>query len=134
MIVVDTNVIASLFISGPETLNAKCVLQRDSEWSAPLLWRSEMQNVLSKYMRRDGMAIEKAVGIMQNSRTLPGPREYESSPESVLGLVASSSCSAYDCEFVALAQQLEVPLVTADIRILRDFPGIVVALREFARR
>ena len=39
-------------------------------------------------------------------------------------LVKGSNCSAYDCEFVALAQYLDVPLITADKKILREFPDI----------
>jgi len=46
-------------------------------------------------------------------------REYEVSSARILGLVAASQCSAYDCEFVSLAQDLDVPLVTADGRVLR---------------
>ena len=44
----------------------------------------------------------------------------------VLDLVHDSGCSAYDCEFVALALMLEIPLVTEDKRILRSFPDTAV--------
>jgi predicted nucleic acid-binding protein len=40
----------------------------------------------------------------------------------VLRLVQQSKCSAYDCEFVALARSLNVPLITMDKQILKDFP------------
>jgi predicted nucleic acid-binding protein len=43
-------------------------------------------------------------------------------------LVNSSSCSAYDCEFVALAQYLDIPLITEDKKILRDFPSATKSL------
>ena len=39
----------------------------------------------------------------------------------VLALAASSNCSAYDCEFVALADYLDVPLVTADRKLKTRF-------------
>jgi predicted nucleic acid-binding protein len=58
-------------------------------------------------------------------------REYTVPSASVLGLVPNSSCSAYDCEFVALAKQLSVKLVTEDKRILAEFPEIAVALKYF---
>jgi len=38
-------------------------------------------------------------------------------------LAASSGCSAYDCEFVAAAQQLDAPLVTADRALRKGFPA-----------
>jgi len=50
----------------------------------------------------------------------------------VLDLVASSTCTAYDCEFVALARELAVPLVTTDKQILRDFPAIARPLAGYA--
>lgn len=46
----------------------------------------------------------------------------------VLELVRASDCSAYDCEFVALAAQLDTRLVTMDKKLLRAFPARAVAL------
>jgi predicted nucleic acid-binding protein len=49
----------------------------------------------------------------------------------VLELASRSGCSAYDCEFVALAQDLEVPLVTNDRQILKAFPTIAISPSAF---
>ena len=49
-------------------------------------------------------------------------------------LDTSSTCSAYDCEFVALARQLSVKLVTQDKKLLREFPDTAVSLDEFLLR
>ena len=49
MIVVDTNVISYLLLPTPMTAAAEGLYQYDSEWSAPLLWRSELRNVLALY-------------------------------------------------------------------------------------
>lgn len=59
-------------------------------------------------------------------------REYTVVVDHVLRLAGGSGCSAYDCEFVGLAQDLGVPLVTADRRVLRAFPSDTVALDVFA--
>jgi predicted nucleic acid-binding protein len=48
--------------------------------------------------------------------------------EAVLQLVRDSDCSAYDCEFVALAVQLDTRLVTMDGKLLRAFPERVMSL------
>jgi predicted nucleic acid-binding protein len=40
-------------------------------------------------------------------------------------------CSAYDCEFVALVQDIGVPLVTVDRQVLRAFPNVAISLDEF---
>lgn len=50
-----------------------------------------------------------------------------------MALAASSACSAYDCEFVALAKDLDIPLVTADKQILTQFPDVAVSLATFVR-
>lgn len=57
--------------------------------------------------------------------------EYAVSSTNVMRLVTKSSCSAYDCEFVALAQDLDISLVTTDKRILKAFPKTAVSLDEF---
>ena len=59
--------------------------------------------------------------------------EYSVVSHRVLQLATDSGCTAYDCEFVALAQDLRVPLVTTDGKILRAFPTVAVSLEAFAR-
>ena len=133
MIVADTNLIAYLLIHGNETPLAEQVFAKDSEWIAPLLWRSEMQNVLALYIRQQTITLSQAIQIMSAAQTLMQTGSYQTTAEKVLTLVATSSCSAYDCEFVALAQDLQLPLVTSDKRILRDFPQTAVSLFQFSQ-
>lgn len=58
-------------------------------------------------------------------------REYSVVSHYVLSLAAQSGCSAYDCEFVALAKDLRVPLVTTDRQVLKAFPAVVIAPSGF---
>jgi predicted nucleic acid-binding protein len=58
-------------------------------------------------------------------------REFEIVSFHVLELVASSGCSAYDCEFVTLAEDLGTSLVTIDKKVLNEFPQVAVSLDEF---
>ena len=51
--------------------------------------------------------------------------------EQVLQLATSSRCSAYECEFVAAAPQLGVPLVSEDRAIVAAFPDLARSLDQF---
>ena len=131
MIVVDTNVLVYLLLPGERTEQAERVLRRDPVWAAPLLWRSEFRNVLAVYMRQGRLSLDQALQLMDNAEILVQGREYTVSSVRVLGLVAGTRCSAYDGEFVALAQDLGVPLVTSDTRLLAEFPATVIAMDMF---
>jgi len=51
-----------------------------------------------------------------------------------LELAYRTQCSAYDCEYVALAQELDVPLVTADKQLVAAFPKTAVSLEKFVKK
>lgn len=131
MIVVDTRVLAYLLVPGERTFQAKAVLRRDPEWRAPLLWRSEFRNILFLYMRQKLLTREQTLELVDQAEQLLRGREYLVSSSSVLSLAAQSTCSAYDCEYVALAQDLSTTLVTTDNDVLRSFPHIAVSLDHF---
>lgn len=131
MIVVDTNIVSYLYLTGERSQQAEQVLLKDPEWAAPLLWRSEFRNVLALYIRQGLLTLADAQQIMGEAMDLMQEREYEIGSIPVLNLVAGSTCSAYDCEFVALAQVLGIPLITADRRILDQFPDLAVSLDAF---
>jgi predicted nucleic acid-binding protein len=133
MIVADTNVIAYLFIPGVHTKFAENALRQDQNWATPLLWRSEFRNVLAGYIRRRLMPFDIAVQIMEQAESLLKKLEHSVSSFKVLELIARSKCSAYDCEFVALAQDLNVPLITTDNQILNSFPDLTVSLKSFSQ-
>ena len=130
MIVVDTNIIAYLYLPGDFTALAEELLENDPEWAAPVLWRSEFRNILAGYMRRKSLDYEVARSLLREAESLMGGAEYEVDSRRVLELVRDSDCSAYDCEFVALAMSLGVKLVTMDTKLLRAFPNVAVALAD----
>lgn len=131
MIVADTNLLIYLYVQGQRTEESESVLQQDALWTVPLLWRSEFRNVLIGLVRTNALPLEKALAIIdEGERWLTG-HEYSVVSRQVLELAHRSGCSAYDCEFIALAQDLEVPLVTNDRQILKAFPTIAVSPSAF---
>lgn len=127
MIVVDTNVVAYLFLRGEFAARAEVWLKLDRDWIAPMLWRSEFRNVLAGCLRRKQLTFETALEIQREAQALLIGNEHEVDSQRVLELVRDSDCSAYDCEFVSLAMRLGVKLLTADRKVLNAFPLHTVA-------
>lgn len=128
MIVVDSNVLAYLYLPGEYTAAAEALLEHDPDWVAPVLWRSEFRNILAGYSRRGNLSFEQAYALQSEAEDLLRGAEYEVDSHSILELVRDSECSAYDCEFVALAMKLGTKLITMDGKVLRSFPNIAVSL------
>ena len=122
MIVVDVNVLAYLLIPGKYTKAAEQQLEQDPAWVVPRLWRSEFRNILANYLRANQMDLADAAVIFQRAAELVGAEEYEVETTDVLRLSKESKCSAYDCEYVALAEFLDLVLVTADGKLAKAFP------------
>ena len=127
MIVVDTNVIAYLFLRGDFASRAEAWLREDRDWVAPVLWRSEFRNLLGGYLRRKQLTFEAVREVQREAEALLIGSEHEVDSQRVLELVRDSDCSAYDCEFVSVAMRLGVKLLTADGKVLRAFPQHTVA-------
>lgn len=131
MIVVDSNIIGYLYLTSARSSQAEQLLRKDAQWAAPLPWRSEFRNVLALYLRKRFLSLEAAQEIMDEAISLMVGQEYEVVSSQVLSLVAKSTCSAYDCEFVALARDLGVSLVTVDQQVLDQFPQVAVPLEKY---
>ena len=131
MIVVDTNVIAYLTLPSPYTETAEQLYRSDPEWAVPLLWRGEFRNVLAFHIRKRLIDFEQALALQTEMEDLFQGQEYEVPSLDVLTLIAQSRCSAYDCEYVALAQGLRCPLVTMDRKLAAAFPETVTLLTEY---
>ncbi len=127
MIVVDSNVLVYLYLPGEYTADAEALLESDPEWAAPILWRSEFRNILAGYMRRKALTFDQAYAVQCEAENLLAGSEFEVDSHAVLELVRDSECSAYDCEFIALATKLNTKLVTMDKKVLRAFPKLSMA-------
>lgn len=128
MIVVDTNVVAYLYLPSEFSARAEALMELDADWAAPVLWRSEFRSILAGYLRRNALGLEQAIALQTEAESLLAGNEHEVESRRVLELVRDSDCSAYDCEFAALSMQLGVTLVTMDRKLLKAFPGLAVPL------
>ncbi len=131
MIVVDTNIISYMYLPTKYSDLVEQLLEKDPQWAAPILWKSEFRNVLSGYLRKELFDFDSILAILQEAENLLADYEYQISSFQVLKLVSESDCSAYDCEFVALAKHLNTKLVTQDKKILRNFPQTAYSLESY---
>lgn len=131
MIVADTNLIAYLLLEGEHTAAAEQVLLKDHHWIAPVLWRSEFRNILATYMRQGLLFLEDALRLVELAEIFLAGREHASASDAILKVTERSGCAAYDCEFVVLAEETGLPLVTSDQEVLKAFPDIAMSPVSF---
>ena len=131
MIVADTNTIAYLYLPTDQTEDVVSLLHKDPHWIAPMLWRSEFRNVLALYVRKSIIDLQTAIAIQSQAERQMADNEYAVNSMDVLTLARETGCSAYDCEFVSLAQSLNLKLVTGDKKLLERFPDIATTPANF---
>ncbi len=131
MIVVDTNVVAGLYLPVAWSTDSERLVEADPEWCAPVLWRSELRNILATSLRAGRLHLHDALEIAASAEGLFLNREFSIASPEVLRLAAESGCTAYDCEFVAVARHLAVPLVTLDQQLLTAFASSATTPARF---
>lgn len=139
MIVADAMVIAYALVEVPErTDEVNGALEKDATWTSPPLWRSELRNVLLKYVRATSeeipggeLSLEDALRKMRVAERLIGGCTVEVETEGVLRLADALGRSGYDAEYVRLAEDLGLRLLTTDGPVLEAFPDVAVHPRDF---
>ena len=134
MIVADTNLLAYLFFDTVYSEDVNAVHEFDPIWACPVLWRSEFVNVVSHYLRKKIINYQVGLDAIDFAQRTIGDREFTVSQYTVLDLVSQSKCSSYDCEFVALAKEQNMQLVTFDKKVLEEFPLIAISANDFLNK
>lgn len=134
MIVVDANILAYCWIPGTKTPLAKAVLKKDADWRVPSLWRSECLSVLAGYIRSEHLTFDQSLSVIKSLEHWLRGKEHRPNVETVLKLIRHSPCSAYDCEYVAVANELGVPLVSEDRALQETFSQVALSMEAFATR
>jgi predicted nucleic acid-binding protein len=131
MIVADCNLLAYLLLAGPRTSMAEAVFAREPHWCAPLLWRSEFRNILATQMRVNRLPLADALVKMTEAEAVLAGREPSVISDEVLEECARSGVSAYDAEYIVVAGNLALPLVTSDEKLQRAARGIACSPEAF---
>lgn len=124
MIVVDTNVIAYLLIEGDDTETVTQLRQAEPEWIAPRLWLDEFLNILATSERGSLMSAALADRALALACELMEGRSYDLPAQRILATARRTGCTAYDSQYVCLAEDLGLRLYTYGARILTKCPDI----------
>ena len=133
MIVVDTNIVAYALIDGPRTRLAREAFRRDPEWRLPHLWRHEFLNILATYARSGGANPDQMLSVWRQAEAALARFEHPVNMPLALELAVAHAISAYDAQFIALAQSLDVRCLTDDRELVRKFPRTAISLELFCR-
>jgi len=130
VIVVDNSVICGFVISS-DAYHAEAVAcrDRDPEWHAPFLSRTEFRSVAAGYLRKgEPLATLVAAGALAALSV----QAHHLTDAEVFSILGAGSLSAYDAEYVALAQRLNCRLITTDKEVLKGYPGLAIRLADYA--
>ena len=131
MIVVDANIVVYAIVRSAHTPLAEDVAARDPDWVAPPLWRYEFTSAVATLVRSGGLTASQAEAAIGEADRLMSGRERAVDQVAALHAAAAHDLSAYDAQYVALAQDEGVRCVTADARMQRNAPGVAVSPQAF---
>lgn len=131
MIVVDTNLVSYLLIEGEFTQNARDVYQHDPDWIVPGLWRAEFLSVLTTTITAGVITPAQGDLLWQRTLSLFGQKEHNPNGRDVLKVALQFQISAYDAQFIAVAKNSGVPLVTSDRQLIKACPPHAQSMHQF---
>src|SRR5437763_736094 len=103
MVLIDTNVLVYLIISGEQTGAAQALWRRDSDWRSEAFVLVEFSNVLAHYISVRRLALRQAEQLLARATELMANRLARVPHAHALAVAARFGITAYDARFLALA-------------------------------
>ncbi|MBS0557953.1 MAG: type II toxin-antitoxin system VapC family toxin [Proteobacteria bacterium] len=133
MIVVDTNIIAALFLDGRFTAAAKALLKRDPEWCTEPFALIEFGNVLATYERAGLASRADAKHYLSAAEMFLAPHLHSVKRDAALDLAFVHRTTLYDAHFLAVAAARNTRLITEDSRLRAAAPRLTLSLDDALR-
>ena len=130
MVLVDTNVLAILFLVGPSTDAARALLDQDDDWRSEAYTLIELSNVLTTSIRVRGLALARAQSVFREAQALIDARLVVVAHADAIAFAHKYQTSAYDARFLVAARDLGVKLVTEDSRLRRSAPALTQSIDQ----
>ena len=130
MILVDTNIIASLYVRSARSDAVTELFARDAVWRTEPLALIELSNVLITYERARYITAATARDCLNRAAAFLQPQLFRVSHQAALDAALRYGTTAYDARFLALAQQLGQRLVTEDAKLRAAAPRLTQSLTQ----
>lgn len=131
MIVVDANILIYSLIEGDYSPLIHKLRERDMDWRTTGLCLHEVVNVLATYQSRDILKLAQCKKLLEHAERFMKVAQCEVKMDTALAVAAKYAITGYDAQYVALAQSLNVPLITEDRKLRNAVPGIAFSMQEF---
>jgi len=130
MLLVDTNIIAPLYVRSAGSQAVAKLFARDAVWRTEPLALIELSNVLIAYERARYITAATARDCLNRAAAFLQPHLFRVSHQAALDAALRFRTTAYDARFLALARQLGVRLVTEDAKLRAAAPALTQSLAE----
>lgn len=130
MIVVDTNIIAALFLYGRFTAPAKSLLKRDPDWCTEPLALIEFGNVLATYERAGLASRADAKRYLSATEAFLAPNLHAVTRSDALDTAFGFRITIYDAHFLAVADAKGQRLITEDAKLRAAAPRLTQSLDD----
>ena len=130
MIVIDTNIIAPLYVRSARTDAVSKLFAQDQIWRTEPLALIELSNVLITYTRARYITPATARDCLKRAAAFLQPNLFRVSHQAALDAALRYGTTAYDARFLALADQLDSRLVTEDAKLRAAAPTLTQSLNE----
>ncbi|HTE38731.1 MAG TPA: type II toxin-antitoxin system VapC family toxin [Reyranella sp.] len=128
--VLDASVSACWAFDDEDHPTAALALERlrTDEAHAPTLWWYEMRNIVVINERRGRLTREDATAFLRSLVELGISDHHAPDEQTVLFTARTQGLTVYDASYLALAQQLALPLATLDAQLMRAAQAVQVPL------
>lgn len=130
MLVVDTNIIAPLYVRSARTEAVAELFARDPVWTTEPLALIELSNALVTYQRARYITAASARECLSRAAAFLQPHLFRVTHQAALDAALRYGTTAYDGRFLALADQLGSRLVTEDARLRTAAPRLTQSIAE----
>ena len=130
MLVIDTNIIAPLYVRSARSDAVIKLFAQDQVWRTEPLALIELSNVLVTYERARYITAATARDCLDCAAVFLLPNLFRVTHQAALETALRYGTTAYDARFLAMADQLGSRLVTEDKKLRAAAPNLTQSLTE----